>query len=112
MKKARSFKLAMGGKTKGPSHKEGGIEAKVGEKPVAEVEGGERVFSQDDTAFIEQEVEKIKGYMETNDIPGADNCAKDLGYAVAKMVSKQDMNEMRDVAETDAINSFENGEDY
>lgn len=110
MKKARSFKT--GGKTKGPSHQEGGIEAKVGDKAIAEVEGNERIFSQEDTAFIEQEVEKIKGYHETGDIPGADKCAMDLGYAVAKMITKQDMSESKEEMETAAINDFGNGEEY
>lgn len=110
-KNARSFKL--GGKTIGPAHEEGGIEAKVGSKPIAEVEGDERIFSKEDTKFIEAEIEKMKAYNEEGDVAGADKCAMDLGYAVAKMVTKQDMRESNQMVEDQAINGFENaGEEY
>jgi hypothetical protein len=114
MKKSRSFKtrkqyLGDGGVAKGPAHEEGGINAEKSGKPVAEIEGQERVFSKEDTEYMEQEAEKIQTYTQSGDIPGADKCAQEFGYRVAQMITKQDMNEAKNEVETSAINDFSNG---
>lgn len=116
MKQARPIKMGKkqylgdGGKAQGLAHEEGGIKAQKDGKSVAEIELNERVFSQEDTEFMDAEAQKISAYMESGDQVGADKCAKDLGYAVAKMVIKQDMNEA--ASEDDQIaasNDFSNG---
>lgn len=100
-----------GGKVDGPSHEEGGVEAQVNGKPVAEIEGQERIFSKEDTEYMEGEAQKIQKYMESGDVQGGDKCAKELGYRVAEMLTKQDMNQNRESIETSAINDFSNGEE-
>src|SRR4051812_12167727 len=59
-----SQKLSQGGMTEGPSHEDGGVDVyqegqDPAEGPAAEIEGGERVFSKEDTEAIEQAAEQI-----------------------------------------------------
>jgi hypothetical protein len=79
-----------GGMVEGPSHEEGGIEAYASDgTPVAEIEGGERIFSVQDTAEIEAAVSEINSLSES-DPEAADQMAMKLGYRVAEMIVKQE----------------------
>lgn len=110
--KARSFKVSKGAKLKGPSHNESGIEVRQGKKPVAEVEGGERLFSQEDTEYMEAEAEKIRGFRESGDEEGANQAAMQLGYRIVEMIDKQEANvASTEEEQTQAINTFGNGEE-
>lgn len=88
-------KLADGGMAEGPSHEEGGIpvaQEQTGEQ-VAEIEGGERVFSKEDTAAIEQASMHIIQAQESGDRNSADDMAMKLGYAVVNMLAAQEKNQ-------------------
>lgn len=87
--------LAEGGMAEGPSHEEGGIDVvKEGEgKPVAEIEGGERVFSQEDTQAMEQAAEQIIQAQQSGDKAGAEDMAMRLGFAVVNMIAAQEKNQ-------------------
>lgn len=84
----KELQFAKGGKVYGASHQEGGVpavDANTGEQ-VAEVEGGERIFSREDTQAMEQMVMQIanaKSEQEGNQL------AMQLGYMVADMIMKQ-----------------------
>jgi hypothetical protein len=87
--------LQEGGMAEGPEHEEGGIaavQAQTGEQ-VAEIEGGERVFSQEDTAMLEQGAMQIIEMTDAGDQAGADDMAKKLGYAVVNMIAAQEQNQ-------------------
>lgn len=87
--------LSDGAKAEGPSHQAGGIEvgAKGEGAPMAEIEGGERVFSKEDTAAIEGAAEQIIQLQEAGDTAGAEDMAKRLGFAVVNMVAAQEENQ-------------------
>lgn len=82
------FKYAPGGKVSGPSHNDGGVEAVNKEgTPVAEIEGGERVFSIEDTKEIEEramEIEKEKDEDQKNIF------AQALGHRIVEMLARQE----------------------
>lgn len=105
--------LAQGGTAQGPSHEQGGIEAQTPEgKPVAEIEGGERLFSQEDTQQIEQACQQITQLQQENP-KAADQLAKELGYAVCEMVIKQEQQQQsEDQGQgNEAANSFSTAPD-
>lgn len=82
--------MAKGGKVYGASHQEGGVPAvdeDTGEQ-VAEVEGGERIFSREDTQQIEQMAYNI---LQAQSEEEASQMAMELGFLVAQMVAEQDM---------------------
>ena len=87
--------LSDGGMAQGPSHEEGGIDVvKKGEtKPRAEIEGNERVFSQEDTAAMEQAAAQIIQLKESGDEQGAQEMATALGFAVVNMIAAQEENQ-------------------
>ena len=83
-------KLQPGGAVQGPSHEMGGVPAvNAQQEPIAEVEGGERVFSVEDTQLLEQAAMQI---MQTaqQDPAAADQMAMELGYKVVEMLVKQE----------------------
>ena len=84
-------KMQPGGLVQGPSHEEGGVGV-VDEtsQPIAEVEGGERIFSVEDTQAMEQAAVTILQTAQQNPA-AADEMAKELGYMVAGMLVKQEM---------------------
>lgn len=84
--------LSKGGMTQGPSHEEGGVDVyqKGAAEPTAEIEGGERVFSREDTELMEEACEKI---ISTQDKAKADELAMQLGYAVCQMIQQQEQNQ-------------------
>lgn len=85
------FKLAKGGKVEGPSHSEGGIEAiDQNGNSVAEIEGGERLFSVDDTEEIETRVSEISRALAEDDQDLANQLATSLGHKVVEMVARQE----------------------
>jgi hypothetical protein len=69
-------------------HSEGGVPAvdETGQQ-IAEIEGGERIDSVDDTATQEQMISQL---MSTQDPQERDAIAMQLGYFVAEMTMKQD----------------------
>lgn len=82
--------MADGGVVDGPSHEQGGVDVQdQSGEPVAEVEGGERIFSTEDTAMIEQTAMQILQLKEQNP-QAADQMATELGYAIVEMVVKQE----------------------
>ena len=86
----RVKKMQPGGTVEGPPHEQGGVPA-VGPDgaPVAEVEGGERIFSVEDTQMLEQAAMQIVQAAQQNP-QQADEMAKQLGYAVVQMIVKQE----------------------
>ena len=81
---------AEGGVVAGPAHEQGGIEVVDQQNaPVAEVEGGERIFSIEDTQAMEQAAAQIIQLAEQDQLQ-ADEAAKQLGYQVTEMVMKQE----------------------
>jgi hypothetical protein len=86
--------LEEGGEVEGPSHEEGGVpvENAAGEQ-IAEVEGGERVFSIEDTEMIEQAAEQIIEMQSSGDQAGAEDMAMRLGFAVVDMIARQEQNQ-------------------
>lgn len=84
--------LSSGAKAEGPSHEAGGIDvgAKGEGEPMAEIEGGERVFSKEDTAALEAAAEQIIQLQEAGDTAGAEDMAKRLGFAVVNMIAAQE----------------------
>ena len=90
MKKKMVKKMQPGGVVDGPPHEAGGVDV-VGPSgaPVAEVEGGERIFSVEDTQMLEQAAMQVIQAAQQD--PGqADEMAKQLGYAVVQMIAKQE----------------------
>ena len=79
-----------GGEVQGPPHSQGGVKAidQTGEA-VAEVEGGERIFSVEDTKAIEQEARNILQLADQDQFM-ADEAAKQLGYKVTEMIVRQE----------------------
>ncbi len=118
-------KLAAGGVAEGPDHEDGGIpveQAGTGEQ-VAEIEGGERVFSQEDTAALEEAAMQIVEAQQAGDQQTSDQMAMQLGYAVVNMIAAQEQAQgeqeqaagqpqvdpnAQAAAEAEAMNSFEN----
>jgi hypothetical protein len=106
--------LAKGGMTEGPSHEEGGVDVyqegqDPAEGPAAEIEGGERVFSKEDTEAIEAACEQIIQLMEGGQQQEAEDMAMRLGFAVCDMVAQQERNqEGQEAAMMEQMNSFGN----
>jgi len=84
--------LQDGGLAQGPSHSEGGIQVQQEDtgEPVAEIEGGERVFSREHTQMLEQAAMQIAQAMESGDEQTAQQMAMQLGFAVVEMISSQE----------------------
>lgn len=83
-----------GGEVVGPPHEEGGVpvmEEGTGEE-MAEVEGGERIFSIEDTQMLEQAAAQIME-LSQQDPAQADEAAKQLGYAVVEMLMRQEQSQ-------------------
>lgn len=78
-----------GGKVEGPTHENGGVAAMQNGQQVAEVEGGERIFSTQDTAQIENMAVKIEKLKEQN-TEEADRMALTLGYEIVSMLKGQE----------------------
>lgn len=81
-----------GGVVEGPPHSQGGVPVVNAQaKPIAEVEGGERIFSIEDTQQLEQMSMAI---MEASqqDPASAEQMATELGYAVVQMLVGQEIN--------------------
>lgn len=87
-------KYAEGGVIEGPSHEEGGVPAVDAQSgaEVAEVEGGERIFSTQDTQAMEQVAGQIMEIQEKSP-QKADQLAKELGYMIVEMMMKQEQNQ-------------------
>lgn len=92
--KGLKFKMQSGGMVTGPSHEQGGVPV-VDESgtpatkqgmPI-EVEGGERLFSTQDTGEIEQYATRI---FDSQDEQEQTALATELGFRVAEMVMKQE----------------------
>lgn len=84
----KELQFAKGGKVYGPSHQEGGVPAidvNTGEQ-VAEVEGGERIFSREDTQAMEEMVMQI---VNSQNEQQANQLAMELGYMVVQMILNQ-----------------------
>lgn len=109
--------LAEGGVTEGPSHEEGGVDvfqegaAPEGGAagPVAEIEGGERVFSTEDTEAMEAAAEQIIQMMESGQQQQAEDMAMRLGFAVVDMIAQQERSqEGQEAAMMEQMNQFGN----
>lgn len=115
-KKKKGFQMASEGmKVEGPSHEDGGVPAvsKDGEQ-VAEVEGGERIFSVEDTQYLEREARRIVSLMQ-KDSQSANEAARQLGFKVVEMIIQQEKNQREqegggEEADAAAINSFGTGD--
>lgn len=113
-------RAAEGMKVQGPSHEEGGIEAQTPDgKPVAEIEGDERIFSKEDTAYMEREARRIVTLMQSNSNQ-ANEAARALGFKVVEMLVQQEKNQRQQEgnenqedtqAATDAMNEFSTAPD-
>lgn len=93
--------LQSGGMAEGPSHAQGGIDVMqedTGEQ-VAEIEGGERVFSVEDTQVLEEAAVQIQQAMQSGDKATAEDLAMRLGFAVVNMLAAQEQNQMAQSAE-------------
>jgi hypothetical protein len=106
--------LSQGGMTEGPSHEEGGVDVyQEGQNPAAgpaaEIEGGERVFSKEDTEAMEAAAEQIIQLMDGGQQEQAEDMAKRLGFAVVDMIAQQERNqEGQEAAMMEQMNSFGN----
>ena len=74
-----------GAKIEGNTHEQNGVKINNGEQPEVEIEGGERLFSVEDTLIIEKLSAGINGESEDSD-----ELALQLGHEVSKMVAAQD----------------------
>lgn len=112
--------LADGGMTEGPTHEGGGVDvyqegtapedgAPGAAGPVAEIEGGERVFSTEDTEAMEAAAEQIIQMMESGQQQQAEDMAMRLGFAVVDMIAQQERNqEGQEAAMMEQMNQFGN----
>lgn len=110
--------LAEGGVTEGPSHEEGGVDVyqegaappeQGAAGPVAEIEGGERVFSIEDTEAMEAAAEQIIQMMESGQQQQAEDMAMRLGFAVVDMIAMQERSqEGQEAAMMEQMNQFGN----
>lgn len=81
--------MGVGGVPQGPSHDQGGmpiIDPATGEKK-AEIEGGERIFSVEDTQQMEQMAQAI---MQAGDPEQQQQAAMQLGMFVVEAISRQE----------------------
>jgi hypothetical protein len=85
MKKVVSY--PDGGKIEGNTHNQGGVKVNGAGQPEVEIEGGERLFSVEDTETIEGWVAKMNA---TEEIEEKNELALRLGHKVSKMVAAQD----------------------
>lgn len=103
--------MADGGMVEGPSHEEGGVEVQDEDsgEPIAEVEGGERIFSIEDTQMMEETAAQIVEMMNAGQRQEAEDLAMRLGFAVVNMLAaqmeSQAAQEEQLVAETGATSS-------
>lgn len=89
----RAPKYAEGGMVEGPPHEQGGVAAVDGSgEQIAEVEGGERIFSTEDTQQMEQVAMQIMELQQSNPT-AADQLARELGFMVVEMIMKQEQNQ-------------------
>lgn len=85
------FKIQEGGKVKGPSHAEGGIETvDLNKETVAQVEGEERIFSVDDTKELEDRSSEIVRALDRDDQDLANEMAMSLGHRIVEMLARQE----------------------
>lgn len=98
-----------GGMVQGPPHEQGGVvTVDPSGQPIAEVEGGERIFSVEDTQQMEQVAMQIMELQQTNPT-AADQLAKELGYMVVEMIMRQEQNtQVEEAVMMDAANQFGN----
>lgn len=120
-KKRFPFQVGDSGlKVQGPSHEDGGVKAvtQQGEE-VAEIEGGERVFSVEDTKYMENEARRILSLLRTNS-QAANEAARALGFKVVEMLVEQEKNQRQQEGNeetgdtdqaTEAMNQFANSSD-
>lgn len=107
--------LQEGGMVQGPSHAEGGVDVYAQgapQAPVAEVEGGERVFSREQTQVIEQAAMQIVSLVNEGREDEANQLAMELGYAVINMIAEQEMNaeqQMNEMQLAEQANTFAGG---
>ena len=96
-----------GGVVDGPPHSQGGVKAiaPTGEA-VAEVEGGERLFSVQDTKALEKAAAQVI-QMAQEDPVQADEAAKQLGYTVTEMIVKQEQVNPSELPPGDAVDTGE-----
>lgn len=77
--------MADGGIIDGPSHQQGGIDAINSDgEVIAEIEGGERIFSVEDTGSMDKMAAMV------NQGQGNEQLALELGYMVADAIKRQD----------------------
>lgn len=82
----------VGGKPQGPNHEQGGlpvVNPETGE-PVAEMEGNERIFSQEDTMIMEEMAVGVMQAIDAGDQQSAMQAAAQLGMAVVDMLVGQE----------------------
>lgn len=85
------FKMQPGGVVDGASHNNGGVPAVSPDgDQIAEVEGGERIFSIKDTEEIEQRAAEITEALDNKDDDLANELAKMLGHRVVEMIARQE----------------------
>jgi hypothetical protein len=75
----------------GPGHEDAGmqvIDPATGQ-PQAEIEGGERIFSKEDTAALEQMAMGVQQMMDSGDEQAASEAAMQLGFSVVEMLTAQ-----------------------
>lgn len=91
----RMQRLQDGGMAEGPSHEEGGIEVQQEDtgEPVAEIEGGERIFSVEDTEMIEQAAMAIIQSVQSGDEEQAKDMAMRLGFSIVQMIAAQEQSQ-------------------
>jgi len=91
----RMQRLQDGGIAEGPSHEEGGIEVQQEDtgEPVAEIEGGERIFSVEDTDMIEQAAMAIIQSVQSGDEESAKDMAMRLGFSIVQMIAAQEQSQ-------------------
>lgn len=101
MESGGKMRMQEGGLAEGPSHEEGGIEVQQQDsgEPVAEIEGGERIFSIEDTQMLEQAAVSIIQSMQSGDEEAAKDMAMRLGFAVVQMISAQEQNQEQQAEE-------------
>lgn len=88
--------FATGGVPSGPSHDEGGmsvVDNTTGEEK-AEIEGGERIFSVEDTQAIEDMAMNILKLQQQGDEAQATELATQLGLSVVAMIGEQEQAQM------------------
>ena len=79
------------GKVVGPSHNQGGKKVQdMNGNPVAEIEGGERIFSIEHTQELELKANEISQFLADDRQDEANDLATALGYRVVEMIADQE----------------------